>query len=94
MENSKKDKDLPNSAKSNTIEEDLKYNDYYQSNANLNVVGASSSYNNIMKNVLKDSSLKDSKLYESRTSDIKEEIIADDGEDDGYVPVDHNEDYY
>ena len=89
-----------NSNKSNTIEEDsnLKYNDYYQS-ANVNL-GAASSSNNLIKNVLKDTSgrEKDSsvKLYESRASDIKEEIIPLENEedDDGFQPVNHEEEYY
>ena len=80
-----------NSNKSNTIEEDsaLKYNDYYQS-ANMNLVASSS--NNLVKNVLKDTSARDKdslKLYESRTSDIKEEIIPDE-EEDGFEPVNYD----
>ncbi len=91
-------KDIINSAKSNLIEEDsaLKYNDYYQS-ANVNL--AISSENNIVKNVLKDNSKENSgrerdsqRLYESKTSDIKEEILQSD--DDGYIPYYHNEEEY
>ncbi len=88
-------KELPNSAKSNntgTIEEDsaLKYNDYVFTSGHYNANNvASGSYNNMIKNVLKDSSIRD-----SRTSEIKEEIIPmDDDDDDAYVPVDHSDDY-
>jgi hypothetical protein len=71
----------------------LKYNDYYQS-ANINLA-ASSSYNNLTKNVGKpDSSIKDSqRFHESRTSDIKEEIFQE-YDEDGFEPVNHNEEDY
>lgn len=58
-------------------------------------LAASSSYNNIIKNVVKpDSSIKDSqRLYESRTSDIKEEIFQE-YDEDGFEPVNHTEEDY
>jgi hypothetical protein len=90
-----------NSAKSNLIEEDsaLKYNDYYQS-ANVNLAISS---DNIVKNVLKENSHKENsgrennsqRLYESKTSDIKEEIMqSGEEDDDGYIPYYHNEEDY
>jgi hypothetical protein len=60
-------------------------------------MAASSSNNNFIKNIIKDSSLreKDSqRLYESRTSDIKEEIFQDYDDEDAYEPVNHNEEEF
>jgi hypothetical protein len=57
-------------------------------------LAASSSNNNLIKNIKPDSSIKDSqRLYESRTSDIKEEIFQE-YDEDGFEPVNHNEEDY
>ena len=53
------------------------------------------------KNILKENSFRESgrdkdsqRLYESKTSDIKEDIHQDEDEDDGYIPYNHNEEDY